>query len=101
MTNLFRQAKILLDKKDAGAELTEQELRLIHTALIPFTVKTADFFPENITIAEGLEELASMVEEATGDWRSRVEETAPAKKSYPRKAPKKAKRRKQLAAKAR
>jgi len=28
--NIFRQAKELLDKKDAGGELTEEELKLIN-----------------------------------------------------------------------
>jgi len=60
MSNLFRQAKELLDKKDAGAELTEEELQLINTAIIPLMI-----IPEDITIGEGLERLAKMMEEAT------------------------------------
>ena len=32
--NIFRQAKDLLDKKDAGSELSEEELRLLNTAMI-------------------------------------------------------------------
>ena len=61
--NLFRRAKRLLDKKDSGARLTEGELRLIHTAIIPLMVKAEGFFLEDMTIGEGLEELAKMVEE--------------------------------------
>jgi hypothetical protein len=64
MTNLFRQAKDLLDKKDSGAQLTEEELRLLNTAIIPLMVKTDGVFPEDITLAEGLEELAKILEEA-------------------------------------
>jgi len=59
--NLFGQAKQLLDKKDNGAELTKEELRLVNTAIIPLMVKTYGVFPEDITIGEGLEELAKMV----------------------------------------
>lgn len=62
MTNIFRQAKQLLDKKDGGAELTEEELQLIGTATIPLMVRGCPF-PEDITIGECLEELAKMVEE--------------------------------------
>ena len=63
MTNLFRQAKELLDKKDAGSELTEDKLQLISTAIIPLMVKTDGVFPKGITLAEGLEELAKIFEE--------------------------------------
>jgi len=62
MTNIFRRAKDLLDKKDAGSELTEEELGLINTAEIPLMVKGCPF-PEDITIGEGLEELAKLVGE--------------------------------------
>lgn len=65
MTNLFRQAKQLLDKKDSGAELTEEELQLINTAIIPLMVETDGIFPEDIPIGEGLEELSQMIEEET------------------------------------
>lgn len=64
MTNLFRQAKQLLDKKDAGGELNNEELQLINTAIIPLMVKTNGVFPEDITLAEGLEELTNIIEEA-------------------------------------
>lgn len=62
MTNIFRQAKQLLDKKDSGADLTEEELQLINTAIIPLMVETDGIFPEDITIGEGLEKLARWVE---------------------------------------
>ena len=61
MTNLYRQAKQLLDKKDAGAELTEEELQLINTAIIPLMTN----FNGDITISDGLEELAKMAEQET------------------------------------
>lgn len=82
MTNIFRQARTLLQRKDAGEELTEEERQVIRTALIPFTVYTGDFFPEEITIAEGLEGLARLVEEA--DTEVQVEKTSPAQESHSR-----------------
>jgi len=66
VTNIFKQAKDLLNIKAAGGELTEDELRLINTAVIPLMVKADGIFPEDITIGEGLEELANMVEEEPG-----------------------------------
>ena len=60
--NLFRQARQLLDEKDKGAQLTEEDLRLINTAIIPLMVKTNGIFLEDITIGEGLEALAKMVD---------------------------------------
>ncbi len=60
--DLFRQAADLLKKKDAGGKLTEEELQLINTAIIPMMVKTDGIFPKDITIGEGLEELAKIVE---------------------------------------
>ena len=62
--NIFRQARQLLDKKEKGAQLSEEELQLINTAIIPLMVKTNGIFPEDITIGEGLEDLATMMEEA-------------------------------------
>jgi hypothetical protein len=64
MTNIFREAKGLLDKKDAGGKLTKRELRLINTAIIPLMAADG-FFPKDITIAEGLEELTKILEEGT------------------------------------
>lgn len=63
--NLFRQAAELLKAKDNGAELTEEELGLIHTALIPLNLHGCPL-PEDIPIGEGLEELAKMVEDVAG-----------------------------------
>jgi len=63
--NLFRQAAQLWKVKDAGGELTDDELQLIHTAIIPLNLNTGGFFPEDITLGEGLEELAKIVEEET------------------------------------
>ena len=63
MTNIFRQAKDLLDKKDAGGELTQAELQLIATAEIPLMVKADGLSSEDITIGEGLEKLARILEE--------------------------------------
>ena len=74
MANLFREAKALLDKKDSGAQLSEEELELINTAVIPLMVNTDGIFPDDITIAEGLKELARMI----GD-----EEKTPTQESYP------------------
>lgn len=62
--NIFREAKQLLDKKDNGSELTEEERDLVATAIIPLMVESNGIFPRDITIEEGLEELAKMVEEA-------------------------------------
>lgn len=59
--NIFREAKQLLDKKDNGAELTEEELGLIHTALIPLNLHGCPL-PEDIPIGEGLEALAKMMD---------------------------------------
>lgn len=63
--NIFREAKQLLDKKDNGNELTEEELELINTAIIPFMVNTDHIFGD-ITIGKGLEKLATLIEESDG-----------------------------------
>lgn len=60
--NLFRQAKELLDTK-AGPEMSEAEAQLIATAIIPLMINADGLFAD-ITIAEGLEELAKIIEEA-------------------------------------
>ncbi len=62
--NMFRQAKQLLDKKDAGWELTEEELKLVNTAMMPLL--GGFIISEDLTISEGLEELATMLEGAIG-----------------------------------
>ena len=61
---MFRQAKQLLDKKDAGWELTEEELKLVNTAMMPLL--GGFIISEDLTISEGLEELATMLEGAIG-----------------------------------
>lgn len=58
--NLYRQAKQLLDKEDAGRNLTDDENTLVNTAMIPLL---AGRFPDSMTISEGLEELATMFKE--------------------------------------
>jgi len=63
MTNIFREAKQLLDKKDAGGELTEEELQLIATAEIPLLVRGCPL-PEDMPVRECLEQLAKFIEEA-------------------------------------
>lgn len=69
--NIFREAKQLLDKKDNGNELTEEEQELVNTAAIPFTVNT-DNILFDIPIGEGLEELARIIEnkDAGGDQQT-------------------------------
>ena len=54
--NIYWQAKELLDKNH-DYKLSEKERQLINTALIP--LMTAEVFPKDITLREGLEELAS------------------------------------------
>ena len=62
MTNLFREAKQLLKKKDSGSKLTDEEQGLISTAIVPLML-----LPEynNIPINQGLEKLAKILEEVT------------------------------------
>jgi len=60
MANLFRQALEILGK---NGEKTEEERKLLNTALIPLNIRGCPF-PNDITIGEGLEELAKIVEEA-------------------------------------
>jgi len=61
-TNIFREAKHLLDTKKSS-EMNEEERSTMAAALIPFSIKGVPL-PENITIMEGLEELAKIVEGA-------------------------------------
>jgi len=58
---LFREAKELLDKKDAGGELTGEELQLIATAELPLMMRGCPL-PEGMPVAECLEKLAQIVE---------------------------------------
>lgn len=60
MPNIFREAKQLLDKKDAGGELTAEELLTDNAADIPLTL--LKMF-NDINTPEGLEALAKIVEE--------------------------------------
>ena len=59
MANLFREAKQLLDKRDNGSELTEEEAELVATAIIPLMI-----LPEynDTPISQGLLELAKMMD---------------------------------------
>jgi len=59
--NIFRQAKRLLDKKDSGGELSEDEFRLIGTAEIPLLVRGCPL-PEEMAVRDCLETLAEIVE---------------------------------------
>lgn len=61
MTNIFREAKDLLNIKDAGGKLTEEELQLIATAEIPFLIRHCPYL-KDMPVAECLETLAQIVE---------------------------------------
>ena len=61
--NIYRQAKELLDRKHDN-KLTEEEYQLINTAIIPLMI--TNVLGKDITLREGLEELAKIVEEAGG-----------------------------------
>ena len=61
MTNIFRQARQLLDKKDAGGELTEEELQLIATAELPFLIRNCPYL-KDMPVRDCLETLAQIVE---------------------------------------
>jgi len=63
MTNIFRQAKQLLDKKNAGGELSWEELQLIATAEIPFLTRNCPYL-KDMPVRDCLETLAEIVEEA-------------------------------------
>ncbi len=60
--NIYRQAAELLDKKH-DYKLTEEERQLINTAIIPLMI--TNVLGKDITLREGLEELAKIVEKAT------------------------------------
>lgn len=62
-TNMFRQAKQLLDKRASGGEISWAELELINTARIPLNLRDYPF-PEDMLEVECLEELAKIVEGA-------------------------------------
>ena len=61
MTNIFREAKDLLDKKDAGGELSWEELKLIATAEIPFLIRNCPYL-RDMPVRDCLETLAKIVE---------------------------------------
>lgn len=61
--NIFREAKELLEKKGAGTQLCEEEQKLVGAALIPLN-QLKGF--KDMSISEGLEELAVMVEGSSG-----------------------------------
>ena len=61
--NIFRQAKQLLDKKDAGGELTQDELHLIAAAEIPLLVSRCPSL-KDMPVGDCLEVLAKIVEGA-------------------------------------
>ncbi|MBU0847431.1 hypothetical protein KKH23_09635 [Patescibacteria group bacterium] len=58
--NLFRQAKQLWDSKNSW-DMTKEERHLVAAAMIPLTVHGCPL-PEDITISEGLEELAKILD---------------------------------------
>ena len=61
--NIFKEAKQLLETKESW-EMTEEELNLIGTALIPLMLVRAY---SDIPIDEGLEDLSGIIEEAKGE----------------------------------
>ena len=63
--NIYRQAKQLLEKRDAGGKITWGEFQLISEALLPLGFRGCPF-PEDMPIGEGLEELAKIVEGVKG-----------------------------------
>jgi len=64
MPNIHRQAKQLLDKRDAGGSITWDEFQLINTALLPLGVRGC-LLPEDMPIGDCLEELAKLTEESS------------------------------------
>lgn len=68
MPSIYRQAKELLDKRDAGGRITWDEFQLINTALLPLNFPYGPF-PEEMPIGDCLEELTKIVEE--GDCGNR------------------------------
>ncbi|GAJ23695.1 unnamed protein product [marine sediment metagenome] len=63
MTNIYRQAKQLLDKRGAGGEISWEEFQLIKKAELALILRGCPL-PEDMPLAECLEELAKSVEEA-------------------------------------
>lgn len=75
MTNIFREAKNLLDKKDAGGEISWAELELINTARIPLNLRDYPF-PEDMPVRDCLETLAQIVEGVDDDHRRSYQGTS-------------------------
>ena len=59
--NIFRDALEILNSKK-GSEMSEEELKLVTMAIIPLMLNTDDI-PDDITIGEGLKELAAIVDQ--------------------------------------
>lgn len=65
MTNLFRQARQLLDKKDNGDELTEEELGVVNIGIFAcHLLPELDPKYNDIPISQGLEDLAKIFDDA-------------------------------------
>lgn len=63
MTNIFREAKQLWEKKANGSQLTGEEEELIGAALIPLMLLPRY---RDTPVDQGLEKLAVMVEGSSG-----------------------------------
>ena len=64
--NIFREARQLLNKKDAGAELTDQDWEVWGAAMAVLN-NPACPLPHDMTVAECLEELSAMIEGGGND----------------------------------
>lgn len=78
MTNIFREAKLLLDRKDG--QMTEEELKLFNEAIFPLLILRAF---NDVPIDKGLEELAELIEEAKVKELVKLPNQALRKKSAP------------------
>ena len=78
MANIYRQAKELLDKKDAGGEISWSEFQLIKTAELPLILRGCPL-PEDMPLGECLKELAQIVERANLTEEPIISERAKAK----------------------
>jgi len=67
--NIFRQAKLLLDKKDASSKLPGDEFKLVSLATAFVANEMPKAFPEyeGRTVREDLEELIEILEEVAHD----------------------------------
>ncbi len=75
MTNIYRQAKNLLDKREAGGELSWEEFQLIKTAELALILRGCPL-PEDMPEGECLEKLAQLVERANKTEKPRTQERA-------------------------